>query len=236
VSVTPSDGTETFTKREGKTARINCKISNVGSCQNYIHWYQKKGEASKRILYVSLSGGDGVSDTNHGGADFQARQNGNERYLQIPKVKDSHSAMYYCACWVSHSFPVKKNQSQTISTLNKKSDHIKDDIYIGSENDSKSEQDKATLTKGSGKTARIACKYKGSGFDSAIIHWYQKKENEAMRRILYIQSVGGTPTYDNVNDKEVFKASKNSNSESELMIVGAQSSHSATYYCACWDT
>uniref|UniRef100_W5N027 Ig-like domain-containing protein n=1 Tax=Lepisosteus oculatus TaxID=7918 RepID=W5N027_LEPOC len=210
----------------GKTARINCKISNVGSCQNYIHWYQKKGEASKRILYVSLSGGDGVSDTNHGGADFQARQNGNERYLQIPKVKDSHSAMYYCACWVSHSDTEAIGSWYKSLNMNLCVTAVIKALY-----QFPVKQDKATLTKGSGKTARIACKYKGSGFDSAIIHWYQKKENEAMRRILYIQSVGGTPTYDNVNDKEVFKASKNSNSESELMIVGAQSSHSATYYC-----
>uniref|UniRef100_W5N035 Ig-like domain-containing protein n=1 Tax=Lepisosteus oculatus TaxID=7918 RepID=W5N035_LEPOC len=98
------------------------------------------------------------------------------------------------------------------------------------------EQDKITVTKGSGKTARINCKYVGSGFESAYIHWYQKKENEAMRRILYIQSIGGTAAYDNDKDKSVFKASKSSNSESELRIENLQNSHSATYYCACWDT
>ncbi|KAL4593205.1 hypothetical protein GN956_G26948, partial [Arapaima gigas] len=62
----------TVTKPEGKTAVFSC--SGTSDCYNYLHWYQKKdGEAYKRILYLSLSGGKPVKESGYEGFDAEKK-------------------------------------------------------------------------------------------------------------------------------------------------------------------
>ncbi|KAI5104041.1 Ig heavy chain V region 914, partial [Silurus meridionalis] len=88
-----------MTKREDKTVSISCKVPGL-SDSNYVHWYQKKeGEALTRILYVKKDGQD-VYDANHPDAkEFEVRTQSDYFDLKIPKLKKSHSAVYYCARW-----------------------------------------------------------------------------------------------------------------------------------------
>ncbi|GAA6112227.1 uncharacterized LOC108267226, partial [Tachysurus ichikawai] len=61
-----------WTKGEGKTVYISCKVTELS--WDYVHWYQKKdGEALTRILYVKI-GSSPVQDPNHPEAkDFSVR-------------------------------------------------------------------------------------------------------------------------------------------------------------------
>ncbi|XP_046708320.1 immunoglobulin lambda-1 light chain-like [Silurus meridionalis] len=88
-----------MTKREDKTVSISCKVPGL-SDSDYVHWYQKKeGEALTRILYVK-GDGQAVYDTNHPDAkEFEVRIQSDHIFLKIPKLKKSHSAVYYCAIW-----------------------------------------------------------------------------------------------------------------------------------------
>ncbi|MBN3305314.1 TVC2 protein, partial [Amia calva] len=97
------------------------------------------------------------------------------------------------------------------------------------------EQERMTLTRSKTKTARISCKLSGTDFGSACIHWYQQKEGQALNRILYI--AGATPVYDQESNNAFFTAEKDTNTkESILNVKNLDTSHSATYYCACWDS
>ncbi|MBN3298310.1 LV321 protein, partial [Amia calva] len=96
-------------------------------------------------------------------------------------------------------------------------------------------QERMTLTRSKTKTARIRCKLSGTDFGSAYIHWYQQKEGHALNRILYIADA--TPVYDQDSNKPFFTAEKDTNAkESTLIVRNLDTSHSATYYCACWDS
>ncbi|MBN3296035.1 TRGV3 protein, partial [Amia calva] len=96
------------------------------------------------------------------------------------------------------------------------------------------EQDQLTVTKSKSKTARIRCKVFGTDATSATIHWYQQKDGEALKRILYI--AGAASKLDTGFSESIFSANKNSK-ESNLIIQNVQEeSHSATYYCAYWDS
>ncbi|MBN3298309.1 LV321 protein, partial [Amia calva] len=90
-------------------------------------------------------------------------------------------------------------------------------------------EQKPTMTKTTGKSARISCKISGIDVSSTIIHWYQQKEGEALKRILYVST--GTAL-----DKG-FSAEKNAVAkECNLNIVRLDKQHNAMYYCAYWDT
>lgn len=90
-----------LTKAVEKLAIIDCQLQV--SCWNYIHWYQQKdGETLKRILYADIN--DGSTKGNDAGDEFKSEKKGSNHFaLKINKLKKEHSAMYYCACWVSGS-------------------------------------------------------------------------------------------------------------------------------------
>ncbi len=90
-----------LTKAVEKLAIIDCQLHV--SCWGYIHWYQQKGgETLKRILYADIS--DGSAKENAAGDEFKSEKKAsNHLALKITKLKKEHSAMYYCACWVSGS-------------------------------------------------------------------------------------------------------------------------------------
>ncbi|XP_072544732.1 immunoglobulin kappa light chain-like, partial [Salminus brasiliensis] len=88
-----------WTKPEGKSAYITCRVTGL-SGGSYVHWYQQKdGEALKRILYVKKDGSSFVRDLNHPDReDFSVSTGYND--LKVHLLRKSHSAVYYCACWV----------------------------------------------------------------------------------------------------------------------------------------
>ncbi|KAG7241955.1 hypothetical protein INR49_024702 [Caranx melampygus] len=95
-----------LTRRVGENVSFSCE--GTDQCGGYyVFWYQKKEkETFTLILGIGKSNGDISSGYNHPQKDdFSAvnKQNGCE--LKIEKVKPSHSAPYYCFCWmyVPHS-------------------------------------------------------------------------------------------------------------------------------------
>lgn len=81
-----------------------------------------------------------------------------------------------------------------------------------------------------GKEVSIHCTH-GSGCNYAI-HWYQKKEGESFKRILYIKISDGAKTNDPGYSE--FQAEKKGN-EFTLKIPTLKSYHAAAYYCACYE-
>lgn len=76
----------------------------------------------------------------------------------------------------------------------------------------------------------ISCKLSGIPLENAIVHWYQQKKGEPLRRILY----GSTKnSKDNkLNPRlETYRKDGTFN----LIINNVVKSDEAIYYCACWD-
>lgn len=103
----------------GTPASIHCTYGT--GCWDYIHWYQKKEEESfKRILYIKISDGTRTNDPDYKDhKNFETEKKGKEFNLKIPNVKSFHRAVYYCACWDSHSKnyckpPAQKLQQQDV--------------------------------------------------------------------------------------------------------------------------
>jgi len=91
------------TKSKDKTVVIDCRFPS--DCIRYIHWYQlKEGQTLKRILYSSIADGSTYNDV--GFESFKVDKKHENLALKIPELKKVHSAMYYCACWVSGSTAV----------------------------------------------------------------------------------------------------------------------------------
>uniref|UniRef100_A0A8P4GQR4 Ig-like domain-containing protein n=1 Tax=Dicentrarchus labrax TaxID=13489 RepID=A0A8P4GQR4_DICLA len=94
-------------------------------------------------------------------------------------------------------------------------------------------QDHLTLTRRVGQTVSFSCGGTGQ-CDSDNIRWYQKKDTETFRLILYIdKSNGRVESGYNHPQKDDF-SSVNKENGWELQIQTVKLSHSATYYCACW--
>ncbi|XP_077086968.1 immunoglobulin lambda-1 light chain-like isoform X1 [Siphateles boraxobius] len=86
------------TKSKDKTVVIDCHFPS--DCRSYIHWYQlKEGQTLQRILCSSIA--DGTTYNDGGFELFKVDKKQENLALKIPELKKEHSAMYYCACWVS---------------------------------------------------------------------------------------------------------------------------------------
>ncbi|XP_029930015.1 immunoglobulin lambda-1 light chain-like [Myripristis murdjan] len=95
-----------LTSRTNERVYFTCTGTDLCS-YNYVHWYQKKEtETFKLILHIDFNDGTVHKGYNHPQKnDFSAVKDTNGCELVINKVKASHEATYYCACWkyVSHS-------------------------------------------------------------------------------------------------------------------------------------
>ncbi|XP_060941122.1 immunoglobulin lambda-1 light chain-like [Limanda limanda] len=89
-----------LTRRVDEQASFSCG----GTYQRgYILWFQKKDTGTfRQILYINEGSGYIYKGYNHPQKDdFTAEIKQNSCELKIEKVKRSHAATYYCACWVS---------------------------------------------------------------------------------------------------------------------------------------
>uniref|UniRef100_A0A8C1Z9Q4 Ig-like domain-containing protein n=1 Tax=Cyprinus carpio TaxID=7962 RepID=A0A8C1Z9Q4_CYPCA len=85
------------TKSVDKTVVIDCIYPSA--CRDYIHWYQLKDGQIRRILYSGIS--SGTTNNDAGFKSFTVVRKTSNLALKISELKDEHSAVYYCACWVS---------------------------------------------------------------------------------------------------------------------------------------
>uniref|UniRef100_A0A8C2GNY4 T cell receptor gamma variable 1 n=1 Tax=Cyprinus carpio TaxID=7962 RepID=A0A8C2GNY4_CYPCA len=94
------------------------------------------------------------------------------------------------------------------------------------------DQSPKVLVKEKGKTIFLPCKDNRQSSD--YIHWYQVKDGQAPSRLLYI-SQGGSVAYDtNVKEAKDFTVDKKK--LYDLKLSNTQTSHSAVYFCAYWDS
>ncbi|XP_060941062.1 uncharacterized protein LOC133018662 [Limanda limanda] len=88
-----------LTRRVDEQASFSCGTDQCG----WIIWFQKKDTGTFRtILDIYVSGGNIYKNYNHPQKDdFTSQRQQNSWELKIEKVKRSHAATYYCACWGS---------------------------------------------------------------------------------------------------------------------------------------
>lgn len=89
------------------------------------------------------------------------------------------------------------------------------------------------MTKSEGKSLYIICKV--TKLTREYVHWYQKKEGEALTRILYAKK-DSKPVLDNNHPEASDFDVKIQSGYYDLKISKLKKSHSAVYYCASWDT
>ncbi|KAK2822884.1 hypothetical protein Q5P01_022949 [Channa striata] len=88
----------TLTRRLGQTVSFSC--AGTGQCDyDYIFWYQKKEtETFRLILYINRNSGYIGKGYGHPQENDFSPVKGKGWELQIEKVKQDHSASYYCSC------------------------------------------------------------------------------------------------------------------------------------------
>lgn len=92
-------------------------------------------------------------------------------------------------------------------------------------------QDQPSFTRRPDRTVHISCKLSGVPLENAIVHWYQQKEGEPLRRILY----DSAKSYKQDMPNPRLETDKKQNGVFYLIINNVVKSDEATYYCACWD-
>ncbi|XP_062970777.1 uncharacterized protein LOC134390937 [Cynocephalus volans] len=88
-----------------------------------------------------------------------------------------------------------------------------------------------SFTRSPNRTVHIICKLSGVPLKNAIVHWYQEKEGEPLKRIFYRSS----KNYKNEKPNSRLETDKKDDGIFYLIINNVAQSDEATYYCACWD-
>lgn len=95
-------------------------------------------------------------------------------------------------------------------------------------------QSDLSMTKQKGKTVHIICEVTDLSTNN-YVHWYQKKDGEALTRIMYVKKGSQEPVHDaNHPEAKDFKMRIQSDNY-DLKIQILKESHSGVYYCASWE-
>lgn len=100
-----------------------------------------------------------------------------------------------------------------------------------SDGDSWISQDQLSYTRRPNKTVHISCKLSGVPLQNTIVHWYQLREGEPIKRIFY--GSAKTQKQDKLNSR--LETDEKSDGTFYLIINNVIRADEATYYCACWD-
>ncbi|XP_075993627.1 uncharacterized protein LOC142988367 isoform X2 [Genypterus blacodes] len=95
-------------------------------------------------------------------------------------------------------------------------------------------QDQVSVTRRAGEKVSFSC----GGTDQCVTYvwWYQKREKETFRVIVDIEKSNcKVDSRYNHPQKDDFTAVRNGTRSCELQINKVKLSHSATYYCGCWN-
>ncbi|OBS66053.1 hypothetical protein A6R68_05407 [Neotoma lepida] len=68
-------------------------------------------------------------------------------------------------------------------------------------------------------------------YENTIVHWYQLKEGEPLKRIFY----GSAKTYKQDKPNSRLETDEKNDGTFYLIINNVITADEATYYCACWD-
>ncbi|KAG7329929.1 hypothetical protein KOW79_006151 [Hemibagrus wyckioides] len=190
---------------KGEGKTVFISCKVTGLSTDYVHWYQKKDGEALTRILYVKSGGSPVPDAN------------------FKEAKD---------------FSVRiqaDNYDLKIANLKKSHSAV---YYCASWEKAvlgvTLEQKDLSLTKGEGKTVFISCKVTGLDSDN-YVHWYQKKDGEALTRILYVKSGGSLIPDANFKEAKDFSLRIQADNY-DLKIANLKKSHSAVYYCASWDS
>ncbi|XP_072219550.1 immunoglobulin lambda-1 light chain-like [Leuresthes tenuis] len=93
-------------------------------------------------------------------------------------------------------------------------------------------QDQLTLTRRVGQSVSFSCGTDQCDYD--YVYWYQKKETETFRVILYIVKNSGRVYKGYNHTQEDDFSAVNKQNGCELQIQKVKLDHSATYYCSCY--
>ncbi|XP_063000412.1 immunoglobulin lambda-1 light chain-like [Elgaria multicarinata webbii] len=202
----------------GQTAKLSCSRSE--DSWNEIAWYQQRyGQAPRFVHYAGGSRGEGIPDR------FTASRSGNTGYLTITNIQAEDEADYYCG---------DQHSSDDMFYCDKLSvsDFLIMDwallllpfltYYSGVNTQAVLTQD-PSQSESLGNTARLTCSL-SSGHESYVVEWYQQREGQAPRLVLYKDTSRATGIPDR------FSGSK-SGGQRYLTITGVQAEDEATYYC-----
>lgn len=92
-------------------------------------------------------------------------------------------------------------------------------------------QDQLSSPRRLDRTVHVSCKLSGVPLENAIVHWYEEKEGEPLKRILY----GSADSYKLDEPNSSLDTDKKEGGIIYLIINNVVKSDEATYYCACWD-
>nr|XP_029132247.1 uncharacterized protein LOC114919712 [Labrus bergylta] len=109
-----------LTRRVGESVSFSCErldLCDLG--YDYVHWFQKKdNETFTGILRIDRSSMNKALYNHPQKDDFSAVIKQNSVELQIQKVNSSHSATYYCSCFLTPTVrndPSRLNKNQQMS-------------------------------------------------------------------------------------------------------------------------
>ncbi|KAG9273969.1 hypothetical protein AMEX_G10761 [Astyanax mexicanus] len=99
------------------------------------------------------------------------------------------------------------------------------------------EQTELFWTKSLNKRAYISCKVTGLQSNN-YVHWYQQKDGEALKRILYVNKDASStvrdPNHPEAKDFSVTLEKGDAGDNYVLKVGSVKLNHAGVYYCAVW--
>ncbi|XP_052494364.1 uncharacterized protein LOC128046295 [Budorcas taxicolor] len=230
-----------------KSIIMTCKVFSKDFSKDYIHWYrQKPDQGLEQLLFVSTAPAQNHLGGKKNKLEAKKDAPSSTSTLKISFLEKEDEATYYCAGWLSaHSVGVSwitHTRTTTRSVLTTFSTQAATEVaQLGAlpkpptkENGDikmKISQHQLSSTRRPDRTVHISCKLSGVPLENAIVHWYQEKEGEPLKRILY----GSANSYKLDKPNSRLEMDNRKNGIFYLIINNVVKSDEATYYCARWD-